>query len=200
MENMTTRQLQAERTRERIVFAVSEMLRHNDIHDIKIRDICTQASISVGTFYLYFPNKEAALLYSYRNIDKVFEYLGFSGDKKQDIAMVFQTHLALVSEDNLRMVKQMYICHLTFYDEYFFNEARPFFVTLYERIAALEPELDDEVVKDLTWKLMSLSRGFIYNLCIRPGIDVADWQVRKLDELMGYLDYLLIQIKSKSHS
>ena len=191
MKKKTMRQQQAEETRERILKAVGEMLTQKSIQEMKIREICTLAGISVGTFYLYFPCKEAALLYGYRTLDHIFSSLTFTDNHRENVETVLRTHIGLVTEEDLPRVKQMYICHLTYYDEYFFSEERPLFTALYEQLAAYAPHLGEEETKELAWKLLSLSRGFMYNLCIRQEVEVSLWRERKLRELMEYMDFLL---------
>lgn len=191
MELMTSRQVQAEQTKAQIVNAVGDLMMEKDIRDLKIREICGKVGISVGTFYLYFTCKEAALLYSYRTADMVFEDLDLSGSVESCVRRVLRTHLELISEESLKIVKQIYICHLTYYDDYFFSEDRPFFVALNSQIARLMDGRGAQETKDITWKLLNMSRGFIFNLCIRKDIDIPSWRERKLEELMSYLRFLL---------
>ena len=62
------RKLQAERMREKIQNIVFEMAKTKTLDEIKIKDIVTEANISVGNFYQYFESKEAALIYSYKKL------------------------------------------------------------------------------------------------------------------------------------
>lgn len=197
MGKKTRRQLQAEQTRARIVETVGDLMREKDISNVKIREICDKVGVSVGTFYLYFPSKEAAILYGYRAADKAFEDLNLSGTPQNNIELILRTHLDLVSAENLPLIKRVYICHLTYYDDYFFSEERPFFVALYGQIATLASGCGEQEIKDMAWKILNMSRGFIFNLCIRQTINIPNWRERKLSELMTYLKILLGEVQGE---
>lgn len=59
MKQMTNRQKQAQKTREKICACASELFSDKLYENVKIDDICKKAGISVGTFYYYFPTKES---------------------------------------------------------------------------------------------------------------------------------------------
>jgi len=48
-----------ERTRQELVVAATRVLAEKGFHDTKIADIASAADLGVGTFYLYFPTKDA---------------------------------------------------------------------------------------------------------------------------------------------
>ncbi len=48
-----------ERTRQELLAAASRVLAEKGLHQTKIADIAAAADVGVGTFYLYFPTKEA---------------------------------------------------------------------------------------------------------------------------------------------
>lgn len=52
MNNIKTSK--AENTKTNIIKALEQLSKDQNLDNIKIRDICTLANISVGTFYLYF--------------------------------------------------------------------------------------------------------------------------------------------------
>lgn len=47
-----------ERTRDRLKIATSELLNELSYQELRITDICDQANVAPGTFYLYYENKE----------------------------------------------------------------------------------------------------------------------------------------------
>ena len=94
-EEKIPRKLQAERMREKIQNIVFEMSKTKALDDIKIRDIAKAANISVGNFYQYFDSREAALIYSYKTKDDIWESL----------------HLEKI-KDPLKRVERMVVTHL----------------------------------------------------------------------------------------
>ena len=79
---------QTEQTRRKIVEAVHECMREADLSDITIRSVCQRAGVSIGTFYLYFSCKEAALLYGYRQADAQFEALKLTSEPWENIQRI----------------------------------------------------------------------------------------------------------------
>ena len=73
MNNIKTSK--AENTKTNIIKALEQLSKDQNLDNIKIRDICTLANISVGTFYLYFKSKEEAILYIYQQCDEQFRNL-----------------------------------------------------------------------------------------------------------------------------
>ena len=52
---------QREHHRQRIVDAATRCIAKNGFSDLRVEDICTEASVSKGSFYLYFDRKEDVL-------------------------------------------------------------------------------------------------------------------------------------------
>ena len=48
-----------ERTRQELLAAATRVLAEKGLHDTKVADIAAAADVGVGTFYLYFPTKDA---------------------------------------------------------------------------------------------------------------------------------------------
>ena len=66
----TSRDIQAQKTRQRIIDCMFELLSSTDYNKIRITDIARQAGVSVGTVYLYFHSKAdvATTLVRERNV------------------------------------------------------------------------------------------------------------------------------------
>src|SRR5258705_14022566 len=47
------------RTRQELLVAAARVLAEKGLHETKIADIAAAADVGVGTFYLYFPTKDA---------------------------------------------------------------------------------------------------------------------------------------------
>ena len=187
------RQLQAEQTRDKIIKTTIDLMKSKRLCDIRIREITKLAGISIGTFYLYFSCKEAVILYSYRQADKIFEELPLQGSAEENLTTLLDTYLHLVEMDKLSEVTEIYSAHLTYHDAYFFDENRPVFQKMKEEL--LRFDLSEETAKSITWKLLCHARGLIYNLCIAGDLyDKSTWHQEQLAELQQYLQFQLQQV------
>ena len=79
-KEMRRRPNQTEKTRRKIVEAIHASMKEADLSDITIRSVCKKAGVSIGTFYLYFSCKEAALLYGDRQADEQVVALPLEAD------------------------------------------------------------------------------------------------------------------------
>ena len=86
MNNIKTSK--AENTKTNIIKALEQLSKDQNLDNIKIRDICTLANISVGTFYLYFKSKEEAILYIYQQCDEQFRNLKLTNDPLDNIYQI----------------------------------------------------------------------------------------------------------------
>lgn len=184
------RSLQPEITKNKIVLTLEKLMQEKSIKEITIREICRLADVSVGTFYVYFSCKEEAILYIYRSADDVFKELTLSEDPIENVELVLKTFYEMVDMDNLAFVKHLYICHLSYMDEYYLNEDREFFQLLNTQISRLVPEHSREI----TWELLEYGRGKIYNYCIGHETGDKEWYSQSLRKTMRYFRFLLDDI------
>lgn len=193
---MTTskRKLQTVETRKRIINSVKLLLSTTDIKDIKIRDICKKADVSVGTFYVYFSCKEEAILYIYRECDQDFEALDLTDDIMSNISSILKTYFEMVTLDDMLLVRHVYICHLSYYDSYFFDENRILFQLLNHQLYLLTKRND---TKDITWQVLDYARGCIYNLCIRFDANITGWVEKQVNQTCNYIQFLISQSAEK---
>lgn len=70
---LTSRQIQARRTKRRIFNAAFALLKEMDIDEIKIADILEASGVSVGTFYHYYKTKWDVFYESFQFLDNYFE-------------------------------------------------------------------------------------------------------------------------------
>ena len=106
---------QTEKTRRKIVEAIHASMKEADLSDITIRSVCNKAGVSIGTFYLYFSCKEAALLYGYRQADEQFLALQLEEDAWNSIRKIMTCYLKMVTLEDMHAVRQIYICHIKYH-------------------------------------------------------------------------------------
>lgn len=68
-EKLTTRQLQAIETKNRIFERALELFKTSDFEDVSTTDICKSLNIAVGNFYKYYSSKEDLLMEAYPTFD-----------------------------------------------------------------------------------------------------------------------------------
>ena len=68
---MSTRQLQAQRTRRKLYECALDVFRREGVATCRIDDIAKMAGVSRGTFYFHFPTKEHVLLERMRETEEV---------------------------------------------------------------------------------------------------------------------------------
>lgn len=73
MQEKGKRQLQAEKTKDKLFYAANMLLSEKDYETITIRDIISRAEVSIGTFYHYFTTKMDVFYETFRLADQYFE-------------------------------------------------------------------------------------------------------------------------------
>lgn len=181
-----TRKEQAANTKRRIAKVLEELMYSKKMTEITIKDICSRAHIAAGTFYVHFSCKEEAILYIYRNKDSQFRDLILGTDHMKNIELILSAYYNMVNLNQPQFNRQLYICHLTYYDPYFFSEDRAIFQILKQELDHLGCH-DTDVV----WKLLRFCRGEIYNYCISFEDGGETWKNHVRTETLEYLTFLL---------
>lgn len=182
-----SRKLQPEITKNKITLVLEKLMQEKPIEDITIREICRLAEVSVGTFYVYFSSKEEAILFIYRSADAIFEELNLSDVPLENVRTIMKTFFDMVEYEPLSFIRHMYICHLSYKDEYFLSEERGFFQLLNEQIR----QLTHKDSKEIAWELLEYGRGKVYNYCIGHREPEKEWFHQVLDKTMEYFSFLL---------
>ena len=96
----TSRQLQAEASREKLQQIVMDLCKTRTLDEIRIKDICEQAGMSLGNFYQYCSSKEDALIYSYKTKDDCWSRMRFEeiADPLERVKRIIATHLRSMTE------------------------------------------------------------------------------------------------------
>ena len=76
-----TRKEQAEQTKKKIVETTINLLKEHSLNELQIKDICTNADISIGNFYHYFTNKQEIIFYIFNTNAEVYKEKILSRDK-----------------------------------------------------------------------------------------------------------------------
>lgn len=197
--NSEIRSSQAEETKRKLSMSLAKICEKNDLKSISIKALCDSIEVAVGTFYLYFKNKEEALLYSYHVSDDYFNSLNLDEkDVLESLEAIFQVYFKMMSQDEATSsLKQTYIAHLSYYDDYFFSKTRSLFSLIDEIIQNGQEQkiiidtIDSDALAD---KLLRFARGILYDLAIRyiPVVD-NQWRQEAVADMMQYLSLFLIK-------
>lgn len=197
--NSEIRSSQAEETKRKLSMSLAKMCEKSDLKSISIKALCDSIEVAVGTFYLYFKNKEEALLYSYHVSDDYFNSLNLDEKKVlTSLEAIFQVYFKMMSQDEATSsLKQTYIAHLSYYDDYFFSKTRSLFSLIDEIIhngqeqKIIVDTIDSDALAD---KLLRFARGILYDLAIRyiPVVD-NQWRQEAVADMMQYLSLFLIK-------
>lgn len=188
----TSRQIQAETMRLKLQHIVETLARKKPLDQIKIKEICDQAGVSLGNFYQYFSSKEEAMTYSYNFIDKEWEKLHLEDIKNplKRLHTLLTTHLTSMANAGRCFLAQLYLSQLKFYDAYFFSSDR--YLVTAVRNAVAECQTNGTISKkytppEITDKLLSFSRGLTYNFCIKHQHNEKEWLEQAIKESDEYL-------------
>jgi AcrR family transcriptional regulator len=173
-EELTTRQLQALETRNRLFNCAHKLLRQKEYKDITIREIVTAAGVSIGTFYLYFPSKLDVYYQTFVIADDYFENVvkhNLTQPTANERILAFFDHYAgyNANEAGIRLAKLLYNS-----DNPYFNRNNDFgIVSVLTRLIAdgiqsgeLKTASD---AKTISRYMMIAARGVVYDWCATNG-------------------------------
>ena len=195
-QKKTSRQLQAEASREKLQQIVMDLCKTRTLDEIRIKDICEQAGMSLGNFYQYFSSKEDALIYSYKTKDDCWSRMRFEeiADPLERVKRIIATHLRSMTENSLCFDTQLYIAQLKQYGTYFFTQDRYITRIMRETVEAGQQagEFDTRLTaSEIVKRLLNFSRGLVYNYCIEHKENHPAWLQYALDCQSEYLTLFL---------
>ena len=174
----------AQKTRDHVLDISLELMKQQGYQNITVRDICSSADISVGTFYTYFPSKTDLFLDIYKKADDYFSStvaVKVSGnDAKERIKDFFRYYARLNEDTGIDLIRVLYNP-----ENSWFSKKRPMQRLLSDIIAAgmarseLKTDLSESEMVDY---LFTIARGCCYDWCIREGkTDLEDQIVNFTD-------------------
>lgn len=193
-------QSKASQTRKRIFTAATELFNEIGFNRVTIRDICKGASISIGTFYLYFKSKGEILYEVYQEADKLFADKNIS--ERSDLSTaakvleLIRTQFSVASLFHMQSdgIKHLYIFQLESDNKYFFSEDRKFHTQLYEVIKSGQNAgevRNDMACHDICWRILRFSRGIVFDWCLHNcGYDLMDFGLREMEIYINCFTYI----------
>lgn len=184
----------AQRTKEAILRSAMKLMKEQGFIATTIRKICSDAGVSVGTFYTYFPSKEDIFSDIFSAADDLFtttvsETLkNLSGTVCDKIIEYFRYYARLNMDSGIEVMKVLYNA-----ENVWFAKARPMHDVLIDLIDFGQKNgelLTDTTPYDTSFFLYTLARGCCYGWCLRNG----DYDLE--DQIADYISRALIIYKS----
>ena len=173
---MTSRQKQAEETREKLLSVSLELIREKGYDNVKIEEICRQANASVGSFYHHFKNKAGIVIAVYSAVDRHFleEVIPSIRNRDSVEAVLQYVDAQIVSslELGVDIGLQIYKAQLTEGTEFFISSDRALpdglnrLIGHLQQIGVLSRRKPAE---EIGLEILVITRGILYNWCLCRG-------------------------------
>jgi len=187
MEDRSKKYTKAQRTKAKVLQSALDLMREKGFANTTIRDVCTAAGVSVGTFYSYFSSKEDVFSDIFQYAD---EYFIMSVSKKikgedtaQKVKDYFKYYAQLNYDSGIDTMKILYNS-----DNTWFVKSRPMQSVLSDILREGQEKgeiVSDISAEDITTFLFIIARGCCYSWCIMDGAydleaQVTDYVARAL--------------------
>ena len=175
----------AQKTREHVLNVSLDLMKQNGYQNTTVRDICSTADISVGTFYSYFPSKTDLFLDIYKKGDDYFSdtvAVKVSGSNaKERIVDFFRCYARLNVETGIDLLRVLFNP-----ENLWFAKKRPMQKVLSGIIAEgmAKGELGTDLSADEAVDyLFTVARGCCYSWCVLEGAYDLEDQIIKYTDL-----------------
>jgi len=168
-EILNSRQLQAQKTKNKLYKISIELLEKRGYEKLKIEDICKKAGVSVGSFYNYFNSKNDILIEIYKRADDYFENEVKNNIKSinsLDKIIEFFDYYGIYNDlVGIEIMKQLYNSN----NKIFPQKGRFMQILLQEII--LEGQNKNEIISSMTPEaicdyLFIAARGIVFDWCL----------------------------------
>lgn len=191
MKPQTSRQLQALATKQNIFSCAVSLFAQKSYENVTVQDICAKASVSIGSFYHHFKNKESILDEGYRLFDQKSEDVWNNGHPDSPIERIRFLILeqARSMEDmGVAAALQYFKNQLSSSEKYILNRDRFFYRTIrcaVEEAVSLGTLTGDCTV--ITEDILGVTRGIIYDWCLHGGTyALSERSQRMVDMIINY--------------
>jgi AcrR family transcriptional regulator len=191
MEKITKRQIQAQKTKEKIYSTSVELMEKKGLNNITVEEICKEAGVSVGSFYNCFKAKNDILNEIYKVADDYFLTVVTNGLKtgstNDKIVEFFCYYADYNVHRGLEFVKHLYNTSNTM----FIKKGRPMQMVL--RNVIEEGQKNGEITPDMPAEeiveyLFIAARGVIYDWCLHDGqydlVEFTRGYIRRLIKIL----------------
>lgn len=191
MKELTFRNIQSIAIKNRIVECADKLFTNMEYEDVKIKDICKSAGVSVGGFYHYFGSKEDIINEAYRAFDIRTEELMQSkifNTRCEAILFLMDYQLNAISSKGYIYTTCYFKNQLSNKEKYILSKERYFYKQLLVEVAEAinNGEIYYEDAEKLTDLLIRISRGAVYDWCLYEGsYNVVEQTIEDMKSILG---------------
>ena len=161
----TKKQIQSERTKEKIIASAIDLFSKKGFNFTSISDIAKSTGITKGAIYHHFENKDAifyAVLESVRHLwrEKVLRDLFGKSNAIDRLATLFNNHACIIEEhENICLVLSGFVMEMDNVNSEFIAALEEIFsdLTLFIERIVIKGQRSDEIRKDLDPHLVALN-------------------------------------------
>mgnify|MGYP003278900450 CR=1 FL=1 len=135
-----SRREQAQLTKKKIFDTTMFLIKKKGYSKITIREICQNAQISIGTFYLYFSSKDEILLEIYNKIDQKISFPRPDDPKEAPSFIIqdFSIYLeCMIQSFDKELLREIYRNSLISGENHFLSPKRPLFEAVLELVSSI---------------------------------------------------------------
>lgn len=172
MQKLTSRQIQAQKTKRRIYNAAVDLFNKQGFSNTTIEEISKKAGVSVGAFYHYYPSKSEIYSELFSKIDEYYEKTVEAHLTKENtydnLILFFKAYASYQSKRGTDAVRQLFNTE----NSKFLDESRYMFKLLSKLIKTgqeknhLTNKISAEEIKET---LMISARGIVYDWLLYSG-------------------------------
>lgn len=187
MKKLTSRQLQAQKTKRRIYNAAVELFSKQGFDNTTIEDISRKADVSVGAFYHYYSSKTEIYSELYKKIDAYYENTVADQLVQEDfydnVILYFKHYAEFINARGVDTVKQLFNNQ----NVLFLDKSRYKYKLLAEVLKKGEEKnllTKDMSLDEIEEFLMVVSRGTVYDWLLHNGdYDLVGKMVKYISEM-----------------
>lgn len=187
MQKLTSRQLQAQKTKRRIYNAAVDLFSKQGFDNTTIEDISRKADVSVGAFYHYYSSKTEIYSELYKKIDVYYENTVAGQLVQEDfydnIILYFKRYAEFINARGVDTVKQLFNTQ----NVLFLDKSRYKYKLLAEVLKKGEEKkllTNDMSLDEIEEFLMVVSRGAVYDWLLHNGdYDLEGKMVKYISEM-----------------
>lgn len=192
VKKLTNRQIQAQKTHDRVYSVALELMEQKGLENIKVEDICKKAGVSIGTFYNCFKCKNDILIEIYRKADIYFKDVVANNVKEGSFHDRVIRFFSYYASYNLKMglnhSKQLYNTQ----SKPFITKGRHMQTVLQNIIyeGQMAGELSGEMPPEETVEFLFVAaRGIIFDWCLHEGqYDLCKYMVDYMGRMIKIFD------------